>query len=263
MIKRIGAMNNATTMNGLKGLAGRITQKVTGRSGGEHTAMIMQKVRKLADTEAGKVPLIGNLPVEKQYLYAGGTLVVSLLLAAGFTVYGLIQLNNKAGYEARSGDLKVLSQRLPLTAQQSVLGNTEAFKRLAEGKASFEKTLTGLTEGDDEVPATRGAAAVSLEKITAQWKQAEPRVKLILSQQKNLVALNENVKRINTLSTDLQEVAEQLASQLIDPGGAVREVSRANHLVMLSQRLPKNANLLLSADLIDPEVVLQLAKDTT
>ena len=77
------------------------------------------------------------------------------------------------------------------------------------------------------------------------------------------MALNENVKRINTLSIDLQEVAEQLASQLADAGAGVREVSRANHLVMLSQRLPKNANLLLSADLIDPEVVLQLEKDTT
>ena len=256
-------MNNATTMNGLKGLAGRITQKVTGRSGGEHTAMIMQKVRKLADKEAGKVPLIGHLPIEKQYLYTGGTLVVSLLLAAGFTIYGLVQLNNKAGYEARSGELKVLSQRLPLTAQQSVLGNADAFKKLAEGKAIFEQTLTGLTEGDSDVPATGGAAADSLAKITEQWKRSEPQVKQILTQQKNLVALNENVKRINTLSIDLQEVAEQLASQLVDSGGGVREVSRANHLVMLSQRLPKNANLLLSADLIDPEVVLQLEKDTT
>lgn len=250
-------------MNGLRGLAGRMTEKVTGKSGGEHTAMIMQKVRKLADKEPGRAPLIGHMTIEKQYLYAGGTLIISLLLAAGFTIYGLVQLNNKAGYEARSGDLKVLSQRLPLTAQQSVLGNAEAFKKLAEGKASFEQTLTGLTEGDSEVPATGGAAANSLAKITEQWKRSEPQVRQILSQQKNLVALNENVKRINALSIDLQEVAEQLASQLVDSGGGVREVSRANHLVMLSQRLPKNANLLLSADLIDPEVVLQLEKDTT
>jgi len=250
-------------MNGLKGLAGRITEKVTGKSGGEHTAMIMQKVRKLADKEPGKAPLIGQLPVEKQYLYSGGTLIVSLLLAAGFTIYSLVQLDNRAGYEARSGELKVLSQRLPLTAQQSVLGNADAFKKLAEGKASFEQTLTGLAEGDGDVPATRGAASESLANINEQWKKIDPQVRQILSQQKNLVSLNENVKRINALSLDLQEVAEQLASQLADSGGGVREVSRANHLVMLSQRLPKNANLLLSADLIDPEVVLQLEKDTT
>jgi twitching motility protein PilJ len=225
--------------------------------------MIMQKVRKLADAKPGKAPLIGDLPVEKQYLYAGGTLIASLLLAAGFTIYSLVQLDNRAGYEARSGELKVLSQRLPLTAQQSVLGNVGAFKKLAEGKAAFQSTLTSLVDGDDEVPATGSSARDSLAKVTEQWKKIDPQVSQILSQQKNLVALNENVKRINALSIDLQEVSEQLTSQLADSGMGVRDVSRANHLVMLSQRLPKNANLLLSADLIDPEVVLQLEKDTT
>ncbi len=253
----------AITMNGLKGLAGRMTEKVTGKSGGEHTALIMQGVRKLADREPGKSPLIGHLPVEKQYLYTGGALIVSLLLGAGFTVYGSIQLGNRAAYENRAGELKVLSQRLPLTAQQSVLGNASAFKKLAEGKVAFEDTLSGLAKGDSEVPATGGAARDSLEKIGAQWKTFNPQVVQILSQQKNLMALNESVKRINTLSIDLQEVAEQLANQLVEANGSVREVSRANHLTMLSQRLPKNANLLLSSDLIDPEVVLQLEKDTT
>jgi len=252
----------AITMNGLKGLAGRITGK--GKAvGSDHTTLIMQTVRKLADKEPGKAPVIGHLPVEKQYLYAGGALVTSLLLAAGFTIYSLVQLDNRAGYEGRAGELKVLSQRLPLTAQQSVLGNAVAFKKLADGKAEFETTLKGLTEGDDEVPASGGAARDTLQSVTRHWKKFEPQVGLILSQQKNLVAMGESVKRINALSTDLQEVAEQLASQLADSGAGVRDVTRANHLVMLSQRLPKNANLLLSSELIDPEVVLQLEKDTT
>ncbi len=253
----------AITMNGLKGLAGRMTGKVTGKGGGEHTTLIMQTVRKLADKEPGKAPLIGNLPVEKQYLYTGGTLIISLLLAAGFTIYSSIQINNRTGYETRAGELKVLSQRLPLTAQQSVLGNAAAFKKLAAGKTSFEATLKGLAEGDDTVPASSGAARATLDKIDAQWKKFNPQVAQILSQQKNLVAMSVNIKRINDLSVDLQEVAEQLASQLADSGASVREVSRANHLVMLSQRLPKNANLLLSAELIDPAVVMQLEKDTT
>jgi twitching motility protein PilJ len=256
-------MNMATTMNGLKGLAGRMTGKSSGKDRGDNTTMIMQTVRKLANKEPGRMPLIGHLPAEKQYLYTGGALIASLLLAAGFTIHSSIQLNNRAGYEDRTGELKVLSQRLPLTAQQSVLGTATAFKKLAEGKAAFEATLAALKDGDDEVPASGGAARDTLEKIGTQWKEFDPLVVQILSQQKNLVAMNENVKRINALSTDMQEVAEQLAGQLADAGTGVREVSRANHLVMLSQRLPKNANLLLSADLIDPEVVLQLEKDTT
>src|SRR5512143_834118 len=260
---RTGAMNMAITMNGLKGLAGRMTGKVTGKGGGEHTTLIMQTVRKLADKEPGKAPLIGSLPVEKQYLYTGGTLIVSLLLAAGFTIYSSVQLDNRTGYETRAGELKVLSQRLPLTAQQSVAGNAAAFKKLAEGKVTFETTLKGLSEGDDSVPASGGAARMTLDKISEQWNKFNPQVAQILSQEKNLVAMSKNIKRINSLSIDLQKVAERLASQLSDSGAGVREVSRANHLVMLSQRLPKNANLLLSAELIDPAVVSQLENDTS
>jgi len=252
-------MNMAITMNGLKGLAGRMT----GKSGNEHTTLIMQTVRKLADKDPGKAPLIGSLPVEKQYFYTGGALIVSLLLAAGFTIYSSIQLDNRTGYERRAGELKVLSQCLPLAAQQSVLGNTAAFKKLAAGKASFETTLKGLTEGDDTIPASSGAARMTLEKIDTQWQKFNPQVTQILSQQKNLVAMSASIKRINSLSMDLQKVAERLAGQLADSGAGVREVSRANHLAMLSQRLPKNANLLLTAELIDPAVVTQLEKDTT
>jgi len=253
----------AITMNGLKGLAGRMTGKGSGKSEAEHTTMIMQTVRKLADKEPGKAPLIGSLPVEKQYLYTGGTLIVSLLLAAGFTIYSSIQLDHRAGYGTRAGELEVLSQRLPLTAQQSVLGDAAAFKKLADGKASFAATLKGLTEGDGTVPASSGAARVTLEKIDAQWKKFDPQVSQILSQQKTLVAMSAAIKRINGLSVDLQKVAEKLANQLADSGASVREVSRADHLIMLSQRLPKNANLLLTSDLIDPAVVKQLEKDTT
>jgi len=256
-------MNMTITMNGLKGLAGRMTEKVTGSKGGEHTTLIMETVRKLANKEASKVPLVGNLPVDRQYLYTGGTLIVSLLLAAGFTIYSTVQLGNRGAYEVRTGELQVLSQRLPLTAQQSALGNVAAFKKLAEGQIAFNSTLSGLSEGDAEVPATSGAARVTLENISAQWQKFNPQVTQILSHEKKLVALNKSVKRINALGLNLQKVSEQLVNQLVNSGANVHEVARANQLAVLSQRLPKNANLLMSADLLDPKVVQQMEKDTT
>lgn len=255
-------MNMAITMNNLKGLAGRMTGKGKQRPV-EHTTLIMQGLRKLTDRESGKAPLIGHMTVEKQYLYVGSTLLVSLLLAAGFTVYSSIQLDNRAAYEEKAGQLKVLSQRLPLTAQQSVLGDAAAFKKLAEGKAAFGATLSGLINGDGEVPATSGSAAEALDKINVQWQEFNPQIAQILSQEKNLLAMNENIRVINSLSVELQEVSEQLTTQLAETGMGVREVTKASYLAMLSQRLPKNANLLLTSDLIDPEVVLQLEKDTT
>jgi len=229
----------------------------------EHTTLIMQGLRKLTDRESGKAPLIGHMAVEKQYLYVGSTLIVSLLLAAGFTVYSSVQLDNRAAYEEKAGQLKVLSQRLPLTAQQSVLGDAAAFKKLAEGKDAFGTTLAGLINGDGEVPATSGSAADALDKINVKWQEFNPQIAQILAQEKNLLAMNENIRVINALSVELQEVSEQLVTQLAESGMGVREVAKASYLTMLSQRLPKNANLLLSSDLIDPEVVLQLEKDTT
>ncbi len=253
----------AITMNGLKGLAGRMSDKVKGNRGAEQTTLIMQTVRRLSDHEPGKVPLIGKLPVEKQYLYTGGALVASLLLAAGFTIHGSIQLDNRAGYESRAGELKVLTQRLPLAAQQAVQGNAAAFKSLRDGKAAFGTTLASLANGDSEVPASSGAAVDTLTKIRAQWDKADPQIAQIISQRSNLIELSANVKRINDLSLGLQTVSEVLSRQLAGGGAGVRDVVRADQLTVLSQRLPKNANILLTADTIDPQIVLQLEKDTT
>ncbi|HYP67585.1 MAG TPA: hypothetical protein VEP67_04960 [Thiobacillaceae bacterium] len=52
-------MDMAITINGLKGLAGRIT----GKGGSDQTNLIMQSVRKPADKELGRTPLIGHLPL--------------------------------------------------------------------------------------------------------------------------------------------------------------------------------------------------------
>ena len=255
-------MDMAISMMNLKGMAGRLAGSLKG-SGSQQTALIMQSLRKVTDREAGKVPLIGHLPVEKQYLVTGGVLIASLLLAAGFTIYSSIQVGNKAQYEARSGQLQMQSQRLALAAQQAVLGNREAFKKLASGKSDFETTLSGLIHGDADVPASPSKAQVPLGQISSEWSTARSQTTQILSQEKNLVILNKSVKKINQLSLDLMEVAEQLSNQLSEAGMGVREVTKANLLVTLSQRLPKNANALLTADLIDTSVVLQLEKDVT
>lgn len=257
-------MNMAITMNGLRGLAGRMTGKRAQKRGSEnHTTMIMQAVRKLADKDAARAPLIGHLPVDKQYLYTGGTLVASLLLAAGFTIYGTVQTGNVASYERKTGTLIELTQRMPLTSLRSVLGREASFQRLAASQAQFDATLKGLAAGDGDVPATRGAARATLDKVSQEWQVASPLITRILAQQKSVQATIEGVKQINALSIDLQEVAEQMTAQLIDAGAGTREIARASHLITLSQRLPKNANLLVSSELIDPEVVLQLEKDIT
>src|SRR5206468_10247254 len=67
---------------------------------------------------------------------------------------------------------------------------------------------------------------------------------------------------INQGNTVLLELAQQASSQAAAGGGSVREVDFTSQLAMLSQRIAKNANSLVSSDEIDPEVAFLLGKDT-
>src|SRR5207247_6649964 len=60
----------------------------------------------------------------------------------------------------------------------------------------------------------------------------------------------------------LLELAQQASSQIAAGGGSLREVDFTNQLAVLSQRIAKNANSLVSSDDIDPEVAFLLGKDT-
>src|ERR1700690_822105 len=131
----------AISLPGFKALTGRMA---TPSHNEQHTTMIMQNLRKLADREPGDVPLIGHLPSDRQYLYSAGALITSMILAAGFIIYGVVQSNNQGQYLDRVGGLGMLSQRLPALAQRALQGNQDAYKKLADGKTAFETSLKGL-----------------------------------------------------------------------------------------------------------------------
>ena len=58
------------------------------------------------------------------------------------------------------------------------------------------------------------------------------------------------------------ETAEQISALKLQTNAGAREISVAGQLVMLTQRMAKNANSLLSGEAIDPEVAFLLGKDT-
>jgi twitching motility protein PilJ len=70
------------------------------------------------------------------------------------------------------------------------------------------------------------------------------------------------VATINIKNPQLLELSEQVAALKLQAGGGTREVVAANQLVMLTQRVAKNASALLVGDAIDPEVAFLLGKDT-
>jgi twitching motility protein PilJ len=256
-------MSKANPITKLKGLAGRMSSTVKGMSAKDQTTLIMQNLRKLADRPAGKVPLIGHLPIEKQYLYVSATLLVSLLLAGGFTIYGAVKSGNQGHYLDRAGYIGMLTQRLPSLAQQAVQGNEKAFQELDKDRKEFATTLKGLQNGDSNAPASPADAQDILKKIDGSWQKLEPQAALINKNQSILISLNKGIEKISVLSTDMQELTEQMAASMLEGNSSNRLVSQANQLVTLTQRIAKNATALQASSVPNPSIFLQLEKDIT
>jgi len=71
------------------------------------------------------------------------------------------------------------------------------------------------------------------------------------------------VRLINTNNPLLLDLAEQVQALKLQVPGSRARVSLSGQLVMLTQRLARNANAMLGADVIDPEVAFLMGKDTT
>ncbi len=146
------------------------------RSAGEtpmHTTMILQGLRNLSGKEPGNVPIIGHLPIEKQYLITVSTLAVFLILAVATLIYNTVQVGRNAEYVAISTEMQMLSQRMAKGAQQSVQGNAAAFKQLGESEQQFDKSLKKLIKGGDGLPASPSSVQPILQDLAKKWDTNE------------------------------------------------------------------------------------------
>ena len=233
------------------------------RNAPEHTTLIMSGLRKLSAKAPGETPLIGHLPLEKQYMLTLGAALGLIVLAAGLVTYSTIRVGNKAEYIGTSTEMQMLSQRIAKGAQQAVLGTPEAFKQLKASRTLYKNDLSGLVNGNSGIPASPESIQPLLAHLDKDWKPIAGQIDLILGQEKTLVALHKNVGNINKSSNTLLELSEQLVGRMSDANAPPRSTSLASEMVMLTQRMAKNANTLLSGEVIDQDVAFQLGKDAT
>ena len=85
---------------------------------------------------------------------------------------------------------------------------------------------------------------------------------VLLRLQKSLTDIGRSVKTINDRNPELLDLAEQVVALKLQTGTANREISLAGQLVMLTQRMAKNANALLASDVLDPESSFELQRDS-
>jgi twitching motility protein PilJ len=194
-------------------------------------------------------------------------LAVLLVLDAAIVVYDARQATFNTIYVATVGKLRMLSQRLAKAAQQASQGNREAFKQLRDSRdefASLEKLLAagGAASGGVDLPATPASVRPQLSALESEWQKTDRNAALVIREEPNLVALGAAVRAINLNNPALLENAEEVAALSVQMGGSPRQNALTAQLVMLTQRMAKNANTMLAGDVVDPEVAFLLGKDT-
>ena len=215
----------------------------------------------------GGLPLIGRLPVARQLQVLTGLLVALLLVDAAIVVMDARQATFNTLYVAAVGKVRMLSQRLAKAAQQASQGNPAAFKQLRESRDEFaalvKLLIGGGAAGGVELPPTPERVRPVLDALETEWKKSERNAALVLGEERNLVALGETVRSINATNPALLELADEAAALSVQSGGSTRQNALAAQLVMLTQRVAKNANTMLASDIVDPEVAFLLGKDTS
>jgi twitching motility protein PilJ len=169
-------------------------------------------------------------------------------------------------YIASVGKLQMLSQRLAKAAQQSSQGNAAAFKQLRSSRDEFAALIKllafGGTSGGVSLPATPDDVQPRLNVLDREWGRTQRNAALVIDEERNLVALGNAVRAINANNPVLQELTDEIAALSVQKAGSARQNAISAQLTMLTQRMAKNANVMLAENIVDPEVAFLLGKDT-
>jgi twitching motility protein PilJ len=232
------------------------------------TVSIMEQLRTAQATvkPPGKLWLIGNLPVNKQFQWL-------ILLLAAFVILAVLMFffNLSLGRQENAGsstatDMQMLSQRLARGSALAAQGQAGGFKAVKESREAFKADIDALENGGtlrgvNIDPASAPGVVDARNAVKARWERVDGAAEKLVANEQSLTSLAKGLEGINQGNNALLDLATQAGQQVLQGGGSPREIEYTNQLAVLSQRIAKNANALASADEIDPEVAFLFSKD--
>jgi twitching motility protein PilJ len=234
---------------------------------GEGDSATMTLVAKPAAAEKRPLPgFLAGQSVPQQMKVLGTIFIVLLLTIAAVVFHDNRESTHNTAYISASGEMRMLSQRLAKASTLALQGNTVAFNQLKESRDTFARLFDQLSNGGEiggvSVPASSENVRPQLDALAELWASTAKNADTVIAQEKNLISLGNSVAVIDNKNATMLELTEQVASLKLQSGAASREIAAANQLVMLTQRIAKNASALLVGDEINPEVAFLLGKDT-
>jgi twitching motility protein PilJ len=215
------------------------------------------------DTDLVLIPLLGRRTATQHRSVLAILLVISLLALAAAAVFVLRETEKTSRQVAASGQALMQSQRLAKSVSQALVGSPTAFLEVRESANVLSSSLKAFQEGDTSMAIQPLASKFGslLEAIAPRVKAANGNAAAVLGQESNLTRVSEAVRSINNQSADLLEQAEIVSSLKLQGNAPASEISASGQLVMLTQRIGKSANELLTLEGVSPDAVYLLRKD--
>jgi twitching motility protein PilJ len=202
---------------------------------------------------AGALGVVALLPLRRQLALLASVLAALLVVGLWLAWSEYRQAHLGDGYLLVAAELRMQSQRLAKSALRSLRGDPESFPQVQASRDDFAAGLSRL--------AKEGRASAAVQALEAQWQETERHATVLLREQRMLTALANAAQGMERGNPQLLERAERVQNLKLARGASAAEIAAASRLALLSQRMALNAQRLLAADRVEPEVEFLLGKD--
>jgi twitching motility protein PilJ len=215
-----------------------------------------------------QVPGLAGKPITKQMQILGIVAAVVMVLLASAVFIDTRARTQSATQISIASQMQFHTQRLAKAAGLAARGQAAAFPQLADSRDQFADYLAVLREGGTALGVDVPSAAVNdelasrLDDLAKRWPPNAGAAQAILSAQKDLIALAQNVEQVRLGAEEMASQSQELIGLMSQSGSAPGQVLKANRITSLSERLGRGAAQILGAEIIDPEVPFLLGKDT-
>lgn len=208
------------------------------------------------------LPIIGKLPAKTQYGITFGMLIASLMLAGGMVSTGFLK---SAEYKHRAEigtSLQMLSQRLLSTTQYAISGSKEAGENLQKARKELDVKLTRLVDGDAALSGMDVKSNAELALVHAKFRtDIIPRIDQVIELAPSLVDLKHQNQMLADASSSVSNSADQLLSYFQLTSAPEIHVAAAIHIRVLSERIRRNGQTLLTSNDVSTEPLAEFITD--
>jgi twitching motility protein PilJ len=214
------------------------------------------------------MPGLGGKSIAKQLQVLGLVAAVLMLLLATAVFMDTRARTQSATQISILSQMQFHTQRLAKAAGLAARGQPTAFPQLTDSRDQFAEYLKVLRDGGTalgvDVPSatTNEELASRIDELAKRWPLSSDAASAILSAQKDLIALAQNVEQVRVGAEDMASQSQELIGLMSQSGSPAGQVLKANRITALSERLGRGAAQILGAEIIDPEVPFLLGKDT-